>query len=306
MNRSTERPSHLAIGMFDGVHLGHRAVIASALQAAGNTGGQVVVYTFAPHPSHVFQPAHPVPKILDDDAKEARLRALGVERVIVQPFTPEFAMLDAPAFLALLRDRVPGLATIHVGYDFRFGRARSSDAGQLEALASATGICVVTTPGVEAGGARISSTRIRQLITSGSIGEANALLGCNYSASGVVQPGRALGRTIGVPTLNLPWEPELLPRYGVYAVRARIEGGNWFPGIANYGLRPTIEEQGTTRPLLETHLLVDTACITNAGFVEGCRLDVEWLSFIRPEKKFPSLDALRIQIAGDIHEACAR
>ncbi|MDR2512504.1 MAG: riboflavin biosynthesis protein RibF [Puniceicoccales bacterium] len=299
------RPTHLAIGMFDGVHLGHRAIIASALRAARETDGQVAVYTFAPHPSHVFHPENPIPQILDAPAKESRLRALGVERVFARPFTPEFASLDAPAFLELLQNEVPALASIHVGFDFRFGRARASDVRQLRELASALGISVVATPGVEAGGTRISSTRIRQLIANGDMQEAATLLGYHYEAQGTVRPGRALGRTIGVPTLNLVWEPELAPRHGVYVVQARV-GSRWFPGIANYGLRPTIETPDVACPLLETHLLADSTNVINEGFVESCQLHVEWLRFIRPEKQFPTIEALRSQIAQDIREAARR
>ncbi|MDR3228467.1 MAG: bifunctional riboflavin kinase/FMN adenylyltransferase [Puniceicoccales bacterium] len=334
-------PVRLAIGIFDGVHLGHREVIGGAVRAAhggggggggsggsgggGGGGGVAVALTFAPHPSRVFRPDNPVPQIFDDAEKARRIAALGADCFVREPFTRQFAALDANDFLTILKNTMPGLAGIHVGDNFRFGRERGDDVESLREKAAAFGAEVVAVPEVSGDGARVSSTRIRALLAHGEMAAANALLGEPYAISGTVTTGRALGRTIGFPTLNVPWAPELLPKFGVYAVRVRREtdgsgnggggggsgggggggggGGNGdalaFAGIANYGLRPTVEG-GVVCPQLEVHLFAAAAAVLRAGFVTGVRLRVECLRFVRPEKKFPTLDALRAQIATDI------
>jgi riboflavin kinase/FMN adenylyltransferase len=300
-------PVHLAVGVFDGVHLGHRAVIGGAVDAARAAGGAAAVLTFSPHPSRILRPQHPVPRIFGDAEKDALLAGLGVRCVVREPFTREFAALDAPTFLDLLRRGARGLAGVHVGRDFRFGHARAGDAALLAAQAERFGLRVFTTPEVVAGGARVSSTRIRALLEAGDVASANILLGRAYAAAGAVTGGRALGRTLGAPTLNLPWEPEARPRFGVYAVRARAaDAGAWFAAVANYGLRPTVEAGAEgVRPLLETHLLADAASVAAAGFGEGAPLRVEWLNFLRPEKKFAGIAALRAQIGADAAAARA-
>ncbi|MDR2845496.1 MAG: riboflavin biosynthesis protein RibF [Puniceicoccales bacterium] len=310
-------PVHLAVGVFDGVHRGHQEVIGGAVRAAAADGGSAVVLTFSPHPSRLLRPENPVPQILDDAGKDRRVAMLGPDCIVHEPFTPELAALDAVGFLSVLFRAIPGLSAIHVGRNFRFGHDRAGDVNWLQARADARGFRVFGAANIAAGGAPVSSTRIRKLIAEGGIADANALLGYPYAASGAVVSGRALGRTIGVPTLNLPWAPELLPRFGVYAVRARVVGGDgtddngtdgdWFSGVANYGLRPTVEDvsSGAVRPQLETHLLAPAGAVGAAGFAAGVGLRVEWLHFLRPEKKFDGLDALRVQIAADIANARA-
>ncbi|MDR1497581.1 MAG: riboflavin biosynthesis protein RibF [Puniceicoccales bacterium] len=301
-------PVHLAIGVFDGVHLGHRAVIGAAAAAAAASGGSAAILTFSPHPSHILHPKRLVPCIYDDAQKDRLFAELGAQCVVHEPFTPEFAAMDAQAFLNLLLRHVRSLTSIHVGTDFRFGRGRGGNVALLATLAKTLGLHVTATADVVADGSRVSSTRIRALLETGDVAGAAALLGRAYTTEGVVVGGRALGRTIGAPTLNLPWEPEARPRAGVYAVRAqRGERGKWFPGIANYGLRPTIFSSTATpaSALLETHLLADTAAVAAAGFNEGARLRVEWLHFFRPEKKFTDISALRSQIERDITAARA-
>jgi len=293
--------TRLAIGIFDGVHLGHREVIASAVNAAA--GAAAGILTFVPHPSRVFTPETPVPRIFDDAENARRLAAAGAGVLIRQPFTRDFAALDAPAFLALLKRALPALASIHVGDNFRCGKRRAAGVPELRAAGAALGLKVTAAAEVRALGGRVSSTRIRRLLAAGGIADANTLLGAPYASTGNVVSGRALGRTIGFPTLNLRHEPEQLPRFGVYAVRAAVEDAGApavFAGIANYGLRPTVENAGAVRPLLEVHLLDAAGAAVPAA---GARLRVEWLRFIRPERKFPSLDALRAQIATDIAAA---
>lgn len=285
-------PLHLAVGMFDGVHLGHRAVIQPAVAAARREQGNAGVLTFAPHPSALFRPENPTRLIQPLAAKAEALAALGVDALITQPFTAQFAALPAEAFLGWLKQHLPGLAAVYVGENFRFGCGRRGDAALLEKSGPEAGVRVVIVPGLTVGAERVSSTRIRAHLAAGEIEAANALLGRPYRSSGVVQAGKRLGRTIGVPTLNLHWSPDLRPRFGVYAVRVMgTKSERALDAVANYGLRPTVEE--SVEPKLEAHVLGD--CPYDAGDV----VSVDWLRFLRPEQTFAGLAALRAQIEAD-------
>ncbi len=295
-------PLHLAIGMFDGVHLGHQAVIEAAVRSARRSGGQAAVLTFDPHPSRFFRPTDPVRLIMDREQRVATLLALGVGAVIVQPFNADFAGIEAEALLLFLRGHLRALHTVYVGENWRFGRGRRGDITLLVTEAKKLGLHVVSAPRINGDGEPISSTRIRALLTEGRIDAANVLLGHAYASTGVVQPGKQLGRTLGFPTLNVPWTPDLSPRLGVYVVkvaRATRDGsvGPVLAGVANYGLRPTVEQ--TTRPQLEIHVL------ENCRFTTGDALRVEWLAFLRPEQKFADVNALRGQIEADRRAAQA-
>jgi len=289
-------PLHLAIGMFDGVHLGHRAVIEAAVQSARRSGGTAAVLTFSPHPSTLFRPNQPTRLIMDSGMKARMLHRLGVEVMITQPFTPEFAQVTADEFLPWLKQRAPRLAAVYVGENFRFGKGRQGDIAMLVAEGRKHGLTVFSAPRVNFDGEPISSTRIRGLLETGDIAAANALLGYTYFAEGPVVHGKHLGRTIGFPTLNLGWAPDMRPRYGVYVVRV---GGakvvDSVPGVANYGLRPTVEQ--TVEPRLEVHLLGE------CPFGPDDHVIVKWLRFLRPEKKFAGLDELKAQIAIDRAQA---
>jgi riboflavin kinase/FMN adenylyltransferase len=292
------RPLHVAIGMFDGVHLGHRAVIESAVQSARHSGGVSVVLTFAPHPSVLFRPDNPTRMILDLPSKMAKVGSLGVDAVVVQPFTRDFAAIAAEEFVPFIKRHLPRLAGIYVGENFRFGKGRKGDVAMLVAEGRRHGIMVFSAPRVNLDGEPISSTRIRASLQSGDMKGAAALLGYVYTADGTVVHGKHLGRTIGFPTLNLGWSPDLRPLYGVYAVRVSgAKSYGWLPAVANYGLRPTVEQ--AVEPRLEIHLLV--ACPYGAGDP----ISVEWVRFLRPEKKFGGIDELRSQIARDVAEARA-
>ena len=286
------QPLHLAIGMFDGMHLGHRAVIAGALRAARNERGLAGMLTFWPHPSALFRPSQPTRLIQETSVKVKMAFEFGLDVVIAQPFTPEFAAIAAEEFVPHLLRHLPSLAAIYVGDNWRFGRGRRGDVALLTAEATKRGLVVLSTPRVQRAGAPVSSTRIRELLEQGDVVAANALLGYAYFAEGVVSPGKRLGRTLGFPTLNLAWAPELRPRFGVYAVRVSGPSAREpLLGVANYGLRPTVEQ--TDAPRLETHVLGD------CPFQEGDQLKVEWLRFIRPEMKFASVEELKAQIARD-------
>ncbi|MBI5688858.1 MAG: riboflavin biosynthesis protein RibF [Verrucomicrobia bacterium] len=292
------RPLHLAIGMFDGVHLGHRAVVETAVQSARADDGLGAVLTFWPHPSAVIQPERATRLILGPEFKARLLQNLGVDAVITERFTPRLAELEAERFLPWLQEQLPRLAAVYVGENFRFGRGRRGDVAGLVAAGRERRIRVFSAPRVNLDGEPISSTRIRTLLSAGEIAAANAALGYHYFAEGIVTPGKRLGRTLGFPTLNVPWTPDLRPRFGVYAVRVTgARDGVARPGVANYGVRPTVEQADL--PRLEVHVLGE------CPLGEGDRVRVEWLTFLRPEMKFTGLEDLRKQIAQDRAAAAA-
>lgn len=286
------RPLHLAIGMFDGVHLGHQAVIESAVHSARRCGGLAGVLTFWPHPSRVFNPAEQVRMLMSPEMKFRVLLRLGVDAIIEQPFTAAFARVTAEEFLPHLQQRLPQLAGVYVGENWRFGAGRQGDVRLLLAEAGKHQVPVVSVPRIRCNGEPISSTRIRDYLEGGRLEDANLLLGYTYFAEGVVIPGRRLGHTLGFPTLNVPWAPELQPRHGVYTTRITGKPATMaLPGVANYGFRPTVAPAGG--PLLEVHVLGP------CPFATGSRVTVEWLKFLRPEQKFAGVDELRAQIARD-------
>lgn len=286
------QPLHLAIGIFDGVHLGHRAVVEAAVHSARANGALAAVLTFWPHPSTLFRPENPTRLMQDAATKSRMLLTLGVDLVITQRFDAELAAVEARDFLPWLKQRLPRLAAIYVGENFRFGHARRGDVAALVATGRELGVRVFSAPRVNLDGEPISSTRIRAQLEAGDVEAANALLGYNYFAEGVVTPGKRLGRTIGFPTLNVGWSPELRPRLGVYAMRVSgAKSPASFPAVANYGVRPTVEQSDV--PRIEANLLGE------CPFGEGDTIKLEWLRFVRPEMKFANLDELRAQIARD-------
>lgn len=291
----SSEPLHMAIGMFDGVHLGHRAVIGSAIGAAKSRGGQSAVMTFTPHPSQILRPSAPTLLIQTEALKEERVAALGVDILIWQTFTNELAGIPANDYVHRLKARFPKLASIHVGENFRYGHNRAGDISSLLASAMKENVHVISIERVRYDGDPISSTRVRNLLGDGHMEEANELLGYNYFCEGKVIHGNQLGRTIGFPTLNIEWQPQAHPLHGVYAVRvsrAGSKGEAWLPGVANFGLRPTIDKK-TIIPLIETNIFGD------CPFTYDDTLRVEWLHFLRPEKKFDGMASLKAQIAED-------
>ena len=293
-------PIHLAIGMFDGVHLGHQSVIESAIHSARRSNGLAGVLTFWPHPSRLFHPEDPTPQIMNPEDKNAFLLALGLDFVVVHPFDAEFARLEAESFLPFVRSRIKALSAIFAGENWRFGRGRTGDVKRLIEMATAQDLTVFSAPRINLNGEPISSTRVRNHLLKGEITKVNQLLGYCYSSLGTVVPGRRVGRTLGFPTLNLEWRSELHPAYGVYAVRVcAFDDGETRDGIANFGLQPTVNA-GESIPQLEVHVL------DNCPWKSGDRLKVEWREFIRSERKFDCLDALRAQIVLDVEEVRAR
>ncbi|MGC6424660.1 MAG: riboflavin biosynthesis protein RibF [Lentimonas sp.] len=289
---------HLAIGVFDGVHVGHKVVIESAVLSARGSGGVSGVLTFDPHPSRLFRPDAATRLIMDIPSKVVRLHNIGVDLVICKEFDREFASIPADEFLAHLKGQLPNLQSIYIGQNFRFGQKRLGDVNTLIECGKALGLDVFSLERIHHNGEPISSTRIRGELEAGSIESVNHLLGYNYTTTGEIKSGAKLGRQIGFPTLNLPWDPECRPRFGVYVVRFREAGeGGWQHGVANYGIKPTVAKGEL--PALEVH------GFEASKLVPGQTIEVEWLSFLRPEQKFDSVDRLKAQIARDRETAKA-
>lgn len=285
---------HLAVGMFDGVHLGHRAVLDAAVHSARRTGGVAAALTFDPHPSRLLRLDKAVSLIQPVGVKVDRMLLAGLSRVITQNFTKEFAAIPAEEFVANLHHSLPQLTTIYVGENWRFGRGRIGDVNLLNETASKLGLSVLSAPRVSLDGKPISSTRIRAALLEGKIEQVNRLLGYAYRSQSEVSDGRKLGRTMGFPTLNLPWAPECQPKRGVYAVEVQLKGDDrvW-QGVANYGVRPTVESTGGDEPVLEVHLF------EVPPFGTGAKLRVDWVAFLRSEKRFDNIEPLRDQITMD-------
>ena len=293
-----ETPLHLAIGMFDGVHVGHQLVIGQAMAAASKVDGHASgVLTFDPHPSRVIHPSAFTELLLPLERRIYQMHELGVDCVFVQTFTQEFGKREAEDFVPGLLKVFPNLKSLHVGENFRFGARRSGGIDTLRTTAEAAGVELHAVPRERFGGDPISSSRIRKELTNGGIKEASLMLGRPYVIEGVVTSGKRIGRELGFPTLNIPWSPEVLPQFGVYRVWLKLVGSETaLKGIANYGVRPTVE--GAKIPLLEVHLL------ESAEFpIEGERVRVALEEFLREEREFPSVAALREQISKDVDQA---
>lgn len=285
---------HLCIGVFDGVHAGHRAVLAAARDRARAEGGEVAALTFEPHPSRVLRPEAPTPLILGRAQKEERLREAGADRVAHQRFDEAHRAIAAEDYLDWLAAAFPGLRSVHVGENFRFGAGRRGDPALLSRQGAARGVAVRAAEPVTVAGEPASSSRIRAALAAGEVELANRMLVRPYEAEGVITPGRELGRRLGLPTLNLPWEPELKPAFGVYAAEVISGSGVAEPAVMNWGVRPTVEA-GPVAPLVEAHLLRPAGRVPGPG--EAIR--VRWLGRIREERRFDGLEQLRRQVDDD-------
>ena len=291
---------HLAIGIFDGVHLGHKAILQQTRKLADEHGGHAVALTFWPHPSHILRPDKATPMIISRNDRISQLLVSQMDHIILQPFTQEFADLSATIFPEWLKKRLPSLATISVGQGFRFGKDRHGDAEFLKDEGAKHDIAVHPVNRIDLHGEPLSSTRIRQSIQKADLASANELLGYNWFATGNIIPGQAVGREIGFPTLNLDWKPELDLPQGVYVCQTRPGCTNdhpLLPAVANFGVRPTVDPDAEPKPRLEVHLL-DPENPPNWSTAH-----VEFIKYLRPEKKFPSKEELVKQIQQDVKEA---
>lgn len=286
-------PLHLALGVFDGVHVGHQAVIGRAVEAARSVGGLAGMVTFDPHPIRVIAPEKaPVSLLATLEQKMEIVAALGVELFVPLKFDAAFAAMEAAEFVRQLL--AAPVRTIAVGEDWRFGRGRGGDAAMLRAEAASRGFRLEAVPPVMLDGDRISSTRIRQAIRDGNLDDAARMLGRPYAVRGEVVAGDQLGRTLGFPTANVATGDVQLPPDGVWAVRVRDADANEWGGVANLGFRPTV---GGIRRVFEVHLL------GFSGDLYGRTLEVTFGTHLRGERKFPSLEELQAQIERDAREA---
>jgi len=285
-------PVVIAAGVFDGFHLGHRAVIERAIADARAIGGTPVVLTFDPHPAAVLRPQN-APALLTSTRHKLRLIAdAGIAHALVLDFTPEFAAQPPEIFIQALAEACRPLCEICVGEDWAFGKDRAGNLSLLTALGKKLGFTAFALAPVSVDGKAVSSTAIRAAVENGALDDAARLLGREFSVLGTVIEGRRLGCTLGFPTANVRPESEQLPPNGVYAVRASVDGKSQ-TGIANVGVRPTVSSDAVQR-LVEVHLF------DFSDDLYGCDIEVFFGRFVRPEQKFPNLDALRAQIASDV------
>lgn len=281
----------IALGNFDGFHKGHQAVVGRAIEKARAKGVPSLVATFNPHPVRLFRPDTP-PFRLTMLSQRARLyAAAGADAMVVLPFNAELAALTAEEFVA---DRLAGVSAVVTGEDFTFGKNRGGNISVLAELGRKYGFEAEAVAPVAEGGEIISSSRIREALQAGDCETATRLLTRPFTVEGVVQHGDKNGRDLGYPTANLEMGQYLRPRYGVYAVRARLPDGRMLDGAANMGIRPQFDPP---KELLEPHFF------DFAEDLYGQTIEVEFHHFIRPEAKFESLDALKAQIEKDCAEA---
>jgi len=272
----------VAIGNFDGVHRGHRTVIAAALERARSLGRPAAALTFEPHPRSFFRPQEPLFRLTDERAKLRLFAGTGLAGAIVLRFDAQLAEPAPEDFINDILLHRLGIAGAAVGFDFRFGRNRTGTPDILAAEGARRGFAVDVVPAVEVGGRRISSGVIREALAAGHIAEANELLGYPWFVSGEVVHGDKRGRELGYPTANLRLDPACGLRHGVYAVRVGL-GGRRYDGVANFGRRPMFDV-GTV--LLEVFLF------DFSGDLYGETIDVAFVDWIRHELNFDNVDDL--------------
>lgn len=294
------RPRHrgcvATIGNFDGVHLGHQAVLGQLGEQADERRLPAVVITFEPQPQEYFAPQQALPRLTRLREKVQALRRLRVDRVLCLRFDARLAAMPAPAFIQDLLVDGLDVRYLVVGDDFRFGHQRAGDFAMLQAAGRAQGFPVVNMHTFEIDGARVSSTRIRQALAAGDLALAEQLLGRPYRMSGRVAHGDRRGRTIGFPTANIHLHRKAAPVQGVYAVELFGVAGEPWRGVANVGSRPTV---CGLRSLLEVHLF------DFDGDLYGAHVHVDFLHKLRPEQRFESFAALQAQIQRDAEQARA-
>jgi riboflavin kinase/FMN adenylyltransferase len=294
---AAERGAVAALGNFDGVHRGHRALLAKARAIADETGVPLAAIVFEPYPREFFRPDDPPFRLTPFRTKARLLAECGVDLLIVLKFDAALAAMPAQDFVLDILAGALGVGHVVVGADFRFGRNRGGDAAVLAYMGGMEGFGVTVVPPLEADDeGKVSSSRIRNALRQGRPEEAARLLGHVWSIEGHVRHGDERGRTLGYPTANLTLEGTLLPAFGVYAVRAHLADGTVREGVANFGRRPTYE---VPTPLFEVYLF------DFSGDLYEQLLRVDFVRFLRPEIKFPDVEALKAQLAKDCEAARA-
>jgi riboflavin kinase/FMN adenylyltransferase len=284
----------VALGNFDGFHAGHQAVVGRAIERGRAEGRPVLVATFDPHPVRFFKPDLPPFRLTSLDQRERLFAAAGADAMLVFRFDAELAAVTAEAFVAERLVGLIGAAGVVTGEDFTFGKGRGGNIEVLRRLAAEQGLSVDSVEPVMAGGEPVSSSRIRDALQAGDCDTAAELLTRPFAIEGVVEHGDKRGREIGYPTANLSLGRYLRPRFGIYAVRGRLPGGEILDGAANLGVRPSFEPP---RELLEPFFF------DFDGDLYGRTIEVELISFLRPEAKYDNIEALQAQMALDCDEA---
>ncbi len=290
------RGAVIALGNFDGFHLGHQQVVRAAVEAARAKNCPAIVATFDPHPVRHFKPDAAPFRLTSLDQRQELFAAAGADAMLVFHFGAELAAMTAPDFVCELLARQLGAAGVVTGADFTFGKARGGNVTVLAELGASCGITASVIHPVAEDGEVVSSSRIREALQAGDCATAARLLTRPFAIRGVVQHGDKLGRSIGYPTANLPLGSYLRPRYGIYAVTGKLPDGRVLKGAANLGIRPSFDPP---RELLEPFFF---------DFDEdlyGHEIEVAFHHFLRPEAKFDDLAALTAQMALDCERARA-
>jgi riboflavin kinase / FMN adenylyltransferase len=298
--RSTDLPRGGVgtIGNFDGVHLGHRKILETVVARAREVQRPSFAITFEPHPTVTLHPDRAPRRIQTLRQKEEAIEAIGIDTLLVIPFTRDFSLTEPEDFVRNLISARLGAAELYIGAHFAFGRGKRGDLALLSRLGAECGFAASSVPEVHYGGEPVSSTRIRRALEKGDIREANAMLGRGYELDGIVSRGDRLGHRIGVPTINLEPENELLPADGVYVTEIEIRSfGRRFPSVSNIGRRPTLYEAVATT--------IETYVLDFSSDVYGDRVRLFFLERLREERKFPSVMDLKEQIQRDVEDARA-
>ncbi len=288
------RGAIIALGNFDGFHLGHQKVVADAIAWARSEGRPAIVATFDPHPVRFFSPDSAPFRLTTLDQRQELFAAAGADAMLVFTFDANFASVTAEQFVVDLLHRHLGAVGVVTGVDFSFGKGRSGNMALLAELGAQCGISARAVGPVQEGGEVVSSSRIRDALKAGDCETAERLLTRPFAIRGEVRHGDKVGRTINFPTANLDLDDYLRPRYGIYAVTGRLPDGRVVHGAANLGIRPTFDPP---KELLEPHFF------DFSGDLYGQEIEVAFHHFLRPEAKFDSLDALVAQMENDCDEA---
>jgi riboflavin kinase/FMN adenylyltransferase len=291
-----DRGASVALGNFDGVHLGHREVIAGAVEAGRRLGAPVGVISFDPHPRRLFHPDEPAFRLMTTDQQARVLETMGVDRFYVLPFDFEMANFSDRDFALKVLHEGLGVRHVAVGFDISFGKGRTGSPALMKAYGDEMGFSVSVAEAVGEGSDKYSSTGVREALRDGRPQDATAILGQPFAIEGVVRRGQQLGRTLGFPTANVFMADYVAPRKGVYATRTRLPDGRVVPGVANIGNNPTTGE-------VETRLEVWLFDFDEDLY--GQVIETQLIAFLRPEEKFSSIDAMVEQIRVDERQARA-
>ena len=290
----TLRGAVIALGNFDGFHRGHQAVVARARAIAQAEARPLIVATFSPHPSRIFRPDTPFFRLTTLDQRERLFAAAGADAMLVFTFDRAMAAVSADDFITDWLVARFGAAVVVTGEDFTFGSGRSGDIALLRTRGVQLGLRAEAVGAVSDAEGPISSSRIRDALQNGDCETATRLMTRPFAIEGVVEHGDKLGRSIGYPTANIPFDRYLRPRFGIYAVRGHMPDGRVVGGAANLGIRPTFDPP---KELFEPHFF------DFSGDLYGHTIEVDLIHYIRPEAKFDSLDALAAQIEAECAEA---